>query len=332
MRLASPAFLTLLALPVVYLWRYWPRRSRAPSAFLAFSWLPGLEDLPAGLRARWLGVPVALRAVALALLVVALGRPQTPRDVRDVRLHGRNIMLTLDISSSMHAIDLGPQSRIQVARQVLTGFISKRQGDFMGLVVFAAQALTRVPLTIDDDLLKAMLQRVDIGLLPDGTAIGTALAMSLTHLEDLPPKSSVIVLITDGINNTGEPDPLTAAAVARTLGIRIYTIGVSSERGANPALSAGAGIAYGELAALPTAIDEGTLRTIAATTGGQYFRATDEASLARILDQIDRLEKTDLHVREILSHRELFPLLVASALVLLLVEALLRLTWLGTLP
>lgn len=338
MRFADPWALLLLAVVPLYLWRQWPRRGRVPSAYLTVPRLDLLRDVAALGGARWARVPAALRAGALALMVLALARPQAARDERDVTLHGRNLMLALDISSSMRAVDFGPGgNRLAVAKRALSDFVVNRQGDLMGLVIFSGAAFTQAPLSLNTDVLLRLIDRVDLGMLRDGTAIGTALTMCLAHLEDLPAKNSAVVLITDGINNAGEPDPLTAAAIARALGIRVYTIGVSSRvivADTTPGWHSNdrSSQAYGELAATPTEIDEGVLEAIASATGGEYFRAQDATSLARILHIIDRLERGTIRYHEVLRYRELFGWLVGAALLLLAIEIGLGTRRLGRLP
>lgn len=340
MRFAEPWVLLLLALVPAYLWFAWPRRRR-PSGTLG---LPALALLgaPPSRRARSLWWPVALRALALAALIVALARPRSPGDVHDVTTNGRNIVLALDVSSSMKALDFAPENRITAAKHVLARFIDERPGDFMGLVVFASRPFTQAPLTDDRAVLLDLLQRVDIGMLPDGTAIGTALAMAENHLKDLPRHSGVIVLITDGGNNTGAPDPITAARIARAIGVRIYTIGMSArpgERTPNDAWVRGMGqeyarreLAYGEQPATLSARDEELLRTVASVSGGAYYRATDLTSLDAIVRDIDRAEKSRLREREVLTWHEYAAWLLVPALVFLGVELVLRSTWLRTVP
>jgi len=343
MRFAEPWALALLLLVPAYLWLCWPRRRRPPAATLALPTLALLDasaPSPRERAARW---PVALRAGALALLVAALARPRAPGDVRDVTTRGRNIVIALDISSSMKALDFRPLNRIDAAKQVLQRFIEARQGDFMGLVVFAARPFTQAPLTDDQGVLRELLRRVDIGLLPDGTAIGTALAMAENHLKDLPRNSGVIVLLTDGGNNTGAPDPLTAARIARAIGVRIYVVGMSARggvrlptdawvRGMGQAYEGQRELAYGETPATLSARDEELLREVAAESGGRYYRATDARALARILGDVDRIEKRTLREREVRSWHEYALLLVGPALALLALELALRVTWLRTVP
>jgi Ca-activated chloride channel family protein len=285
---------------------------------------------------------VALRALALTALVTALARPRSPGEIRDVTMNGRNIVLALDVSSSMKARDFAPDDRITAAKRVLERFIDERPGDFMGLVVFASRPFTQAPLTDDRAVLLDLLQRVDIGILPDGTAIGTALAMAENHLKDLPRRSGVIVLITDGGNNTGTPDPIVAAQIARAIGVRIYAIGMSARRGARmpgDAWVRGMGqqyqqreLAYGEQPAVLSMRDEQLLRTVASVSGGTYYRASDLSSLDRIVRDIDRAEKSRLRERQILTWHEHVAWLLVPALIFLCVELTLRSTWLRTVP
>jgi Ca-activated chloride channel homolog len=330
MRFADPEFLVLLILPVAYAAHWWHTRRRPPPLRLGMPALGFLSDLPVAGRARWRPLLKLLRVAAMALLVIALARPQLPKDVREIRLRSRNIMVALDISSSMKAGDFQPGNRLAVARRVLTEFVQRRSGDLVGLVVFAGRAFLQAPLTPDLALLETILGRVDIGLLPDGTAIGTALALSLGQLKDLPVKASTIVLITDGANNTGQPTPLVAAEAARTLGIRIQAIGLSTRDTSSVALN---GVwRVGSTAPRLTSRDEAALQRIAQRTGGSYYHATDPDALGEIMTQIDRAERIDVRVGETRNYRELYPLFLGPALLLLALELGLGLTWLRTLP
>ena len=342
MHFADPwAFALLLGVPA-YVWFAWPRRRRPPAAALGLPALTLLDGAPRSTRERALWWPVALRAAALVALVIALARPRSPGDVIDRSTRGRNIVVALDISSSMKALDFAPDSRIAAAKRVLGRFIDERRGDFMGLVIFASRPFTQAPLTDDHGVLTELLGRVDIGLLPDGTAIGTALAMAENHLKDLPRKSGVIVLITDGGNNTGSPDPLMAARIARAIGVRIYVIGMSARPGARLPTDAwvrGMGqqyqrreLAYGEEPAVLSARDEQLLQSVASISGGAYYRATDERALDDIVRQIDHVEKSTLEEREVLTWNEHALWLLAPALVFLALELALRTTWLRTVP
>ena len=330
MRFADPAVLALLLLPAGFAVNQWRNRRRVPAERLALPALGFLEGEPVRGRARWQPLLIVLRLLGFALLVLALSRPQIPKDLREIRLRSRNIMLALDISSSMKAGDFQPGNRLAVARRVVTDFVRRRDGDLVGLVLFAGRAFLQAPLTPDIALVQKILGRVDIGLLPDGTAIGTALALSLGQLKDLPVKASTIVLITDGANNTGQPTPLVAAEAARTLGIRIQAIGLSTLDTTSIALN---GVwRVGNTAARLTGRDEAALQRMAERTGGRYYRATDATALDGIMEQIDRAERVEVHVGETRDYRELYPYFLGPALLLLALELGLSLTWFRTLP
>lgn len=330
MRFADPWALLLLFFPLAYAVQLWRIRRRPPTARLALPALGFLAGVPSSTRGRWRKILPLLRVIGLALLVIGLARPQTPKDLREIRLRSRNIMLALDISSSMKAGDFQPGNRLAVARKVVTEFVRRRQGDLVGLVLFAGRAFLQAPLTPEVALLEKMLGRVDIGMLPDGTAIGTALALSLGQLKDLPVKASTIVLITDGANNTGQPTPLVAAEAARALGIRIQAIGLSTRDTTSIPLN---GVwRVGSTAPRLTGRDELALERIAERTGGRYYRATDPEALDGIMNQIDRAERVDVHVGETREYRELYPYFVVPAVLLLMLELALGLTWLRSLP
>ena len=330
MRFADPLWLLLLLVPLALGWRRWRARRRPPETYIGSSAARFLRDLPISRRARLRWLLGALRFAGLVLLPVALARPQTPRDVREVRLRSRNIVVALDISSSMKATDFKPGNRLQVAKDVLRKFVEARDGDLVGLVVFAGRPFLQAPLTPDVALLGRLIDQVDIGLLPDGTAIGTALALSLNQLKSLPPKASVVVLITDGANNTGEPSPFVAAEAARALGVRVHTIGLAGR----DTSSENDGYVWraGRDADRLTASDEAVLKRIAERTGGRYFRASDPDALRRIMAEIDPLEKHDVPVAELRNWRELYALALVPALLCLMLEALLGVTWLRTVP
>ncbi|HEY6105612.1 MAG TPA: VWA domain-containing protein [Anaeromyxobacteraceae bacterium] len=268
--------------------------------------------------------------LGLALLVVALARPQRAQRVEEIRSKSRNLMLVLDISSSMGGTDFKP-NRLEVARRELGELARRRDGDLLGLVLFAGRAFLQAPLTPDAGLVQAMLGRADIGQLPDGTAIGTALALALAQVKDLPAASSAIVLVTDGANNTGKPSPFVAAEAARALGVRIHTIGLSSAdtttRDRTFIWRWG-----GRQADRLSQSDEAILRRIAERTGGRYYRATDPEALARIMDAIDPLERVDVRIGETRDWGDFFPFLLVPGLLLLGAELLLSLGRLRTVP
>jgi len=331
MRLADPAYLLLLLVPAAWAWSRWRRRRRPPVERIGFPGLAFLAGAPVTRRSRWSWLPDALRLVGLALLIVALARPQVPHEVRQIRSKARNIMLALDISSSMKAGDFKPGNRLMVARKVLGDFTRDRQDDLLGLVIFAGRAFLQAPLTPDTDLLERMLGRIDIGMLPDGTAIGTALTMCLTQLKDLPSKASVIVLITDGANNTGKPSPLVAAEAARAIGVRIHTIGVSAADTTGPDeqfIWRWGGRAPDRL----TTGDEAILRRISQRSGGTYFRATDPETLEQILQAIDPIERQEVKIGETRDYRELYAYVLAPGLLLLAAGLVLGATRFRSLP
>jgi Ca-activated chloride channel homolog len=330
MRFADPAWLLLLVVPLALAVGMLRSRRAAPALRIGFPALGFLDDAPASRWARWPRLPDALRLVALVLLIGALARPQVPHEVRQVRSKARNIMLALDISSSMKATDFKPGNRLEVARAVLAEFARRRRGDLMGLVIFAGRSFLQAPLTPDTDLLGEMLGRVDIGQLPDGTAIGTALALALSQLKDLPNRASAIVLITDGANNTGTPTPFVAAEAAHAVGVRIHTIGVSAPD--TTGFNDGFVWRQGRTPDRLTSSDERVLRRIADRSGGKYYRATDPQALTRIMEELDPLEREEVRISETRDYRELYVWLLLPGLLLLAADLLLRATRLRTLP
>ena len=330
MRFADPWLLVLLTFPAALSIRLFLRRRRPPGRRIGFPVLHFLAGEPPGRWARWRLLPDILGIWALALLVGALARPQVPHEVREVRSKARNLMLALDISSSMKATDFKPGNRLEVARQVLGDFARRREGDLLGLVVFAGRSFLQAPLTPDTELLGQLLERVEIGQLPDGTGIGTALALCLSQLKDLPNRASAIVLITDGANNTGSPGPFVAAEAARAIGVRIHTIGVSAPD--TSGFDDGFIWRQGRTPDRLTSSDERVLRRIADRSGGEYFRATDPETLERIMRELDPLEREEVSIKETRDYRELFPWLLAPALALLATALVLRGGRLRTLP
>lgn len=329
MRLAEPWILALLALPLFELWRRWRARRRPPPERIEFPALRFLSGAPATLRTRWPWLPNALRLLGVGLLITALARPQTPEHVEDIRIKSRNLMIALDISSSMKAGDFQPGNRLQVARRVLADFVRRRDGDLMGLVIFSGRAFLQAPLTPDTELLDHLLEQVDIGQLPDGTAIGTALALSIAQLKDLPPEASAVVLVTDGANNTGSPSPYVAAEAAKALGLRIHAIGLST---ADTTGFETDGFVWreGRKANRLTSADEAVMKRITSRTGGKYYRATDPEALEKVFGEIEQLERNEVRIGETRDYRELFPFLLLPAVMLLGAELALGLgRWRG---
>jgi Ca-activated chloride channel family protein len=322
MRFADPLWLLLLLAPAALAWTRWRRRHRAPDERIGFPGLAFLDGAPVSRRSRWPWLPDGLRLLGLALLIVALARPQVPHEVRQIRSKARNIM---------KAGDFKPGNRLMVARRVLGDFTRERDGDLLGLVIFAGRAFLQAPLTPDIDLLQRMLGRIDIGMLPDGTAIGTALTMCLAQLKDLPSKASVVVLITDGANNTGKPSPLVAAEAARAIGVRIHTIGVSAADTTAPDkqfIWRWGGRTPDRL----TSGDEAILQRVSERSGGKYYRATDPEALEHILQAIDPIERQEVRISETRDYRELYLYALAPGLVLLAGGVLLGATRLRSLP
>ncbi len=274
-------------------------------------------------------LPFVLRVVALALIVVVLARPQTTDSWRNSEVEGIDIMLAVDISGTMQAEDLKP-NRIEAAKAAAAEFVNGRPNDNIGLVIFAGQSYTLCPLTSDHAALLNLMKDVRYGMVQDGTAIGVALAYATSRLKESQAKSKVVILLTDGINNRGEISPLTAAEIAKQFDIRIYTIGVGSRGDAPyPIQTYGGQVQYVNL---PAEIDEEVLGEIARTTGGSYFRATNNSALKEVYKEIDKLEKTKLHVKEFSKRDEEYRVFAWWALVCVLAELLLRCTILRRIP
>lgn len=272
---------------------------------------------------RWLArLPDVLRMLAGLLLIVALARPRTGVTTEEVEAEGIAIALVVDISSSMLALDMQPLDRLEVAKRTVLEFVKNREHDRIALIAFAREALTRVPVTIDYTVLERAIQELDVDLLEDGTAIGTALATATNRLRRTPGTSRVVILLTDGENNRGEVDPITAARAAAAYGIRTYTVGVGSE-GVAP-VPIGPGPLGPEYANMRVRLDEDLLRRIAAITGGQYFRATNARALEEIYRQIDELEKTPVFVHRYVEFSDRYRSFVLLAGLVLVVEWLLR--------
>ena len=329
MRFASPWFLVLLLIPLL---RLWVRRRNDRRRDGAVAWVSAgvLEGLPRTPRARMAPLPRWLEFAGAALLVLALARPQLDAGKEQIRLRSRNIMVALDISSSMKATDFQPGHRLMVARATLRDFVKRREGDLVGLVIFSGKAFLQAPLTADMTLIGRMLDLTDIGQLPDGTAIGTALAVSINQLKQLPAASSTVVLITDGANNTGSPTLPQATEMARALGIRVHAIGLTAADTTSYDLNDVWSVRT--RAAKLSKRDEETLRRVAERTGGTFARATDPTALDSVMRAIDPLERTEVPIREVRDHRELFPVVLFFGLLLLGLQALLRATWLRTVP
>lgn len=327
-RFEDPWVLLLLALVPLGYWLRWRFERRRVGA-LRYSAMDTVHQVSAG-RSRWRHrVPSMLRALALTALIFALARPQTGMTSEDVRTEGIDIVLALDISTSMLAEDLQP-NRLEAAKSVATDFVDGRRNDRIGLVAFAGEAFTQVPLTLDYGVVTTLLDELQPGMVEDGTAVGMGLATAVKRLEASDAKSKVVILLTDGRNNRGEIGPVTAAQMAKALGVRVYTIGAGSRGTARvPVDDPLGGRRY---VTMRVDIDEATLKQVAETTGGQYFRATDTQSLKAIYDEIDQLERTEIEVRNFTQYAEQFPLVLGAAIALLLLELALSQTVFRRLP
>ena len=323
------ALLLLAVLPLLLRRR---RRQAAPT--VAYPVLEALRAVGPGRRARWRWLLPALRLLGLGLLVVALARPQLGKAATRVSAEGIDIMLAVDLSSSMLAEDFqlngGRANRLDALKAVVREFVSHRPNDRFGLVLFAARPYTQSPLTLDHGWLLANLDRSRIGMIEDGTAVGSALATAVARLEGSQAKSKIVILLTDGQSNAGKVPPLTAAESAKALGYRVYTIGAGT-RGAAPYPQTDP---FGRTVyvSMPVDVDEETLTKVAETTGGKFFRATDTESLRQIYAEIDQLEKTEQEGLQYLDYEELYVWLAIPALLILAGEAVLAQTWLRTLP
>ena len=324
---ANPTFLYgLIVLPLLVAW--YLRRSAEDTADLRYSSLRPFADLRPTFKERLHHLPFVLRLVVIACLIIALARPQTSASGENVYTEGIDIVLLLDISGSMLAEDFSP-NRIEAAKSVAQDFVDGRQHDRIGLVIFAGQSFTQCPMTLDYHVLKNLLRQVKPGMVEDGTAIGMAIAQGVNRLKDSKAKSKVMILLTDGVNNRGEIDPLTAAQIAQTFNIRIYTIGVGTIGEAPYPVQTPFGIRYQNM---PVDVDEKTLQQIASMTDGEYFRATNNKTLRQIYTEIDKLEKTRIEVTQYQLHTELFPMWAGLGLLLVISEFAVRGTLLRKIP
>ena len=318
-------FIPLIAYVVWYLFM----GKRLKPSMKVSTTLPFAKDVKS-FRNYLVHIPFALRVLTLALLIIVLARPQLTSEWEERDVEGIDIMLATDVSTSMLAMDLEP-NRLEAAKEVAQDFIAGRKDDNIGLTIFAGESFTQCPLTIDHIALANMLSAIDCdiaakGIIADGTAIGMGIANSVSRLKDSKAVSKVIILLTDGINNRGEITPEAAADMAKEFGIRIYTIGVGTEKKEAPYPTP-----YGTMN-VPVEIDEKTLENIAEATGGEYFRATDKESLRQIYSEIDKLERTKLNVQQYQEYEELYQIFALFAVLSLMLELLLRYTILRRIP
>jgi Ca-activated chloride channel family protein len=325
---ADPWFFWLLLIIPVLIWWYLHTRNERKAAFKVSS-LEGLKKIPVSWKVRLRPLLLVLRLLAIALLIIALARPQSSNVTENINSEGIDIVLCLDVSGSMLAEDFHP-NRIEAAKKVAIDFAQHRPSDRIGLVIFAGESFTQCPITTDHAVLENQISKVNSGMLEDGTAIGMGLATSVDRLRDSKAKSKVIILLTDGVNNTGLIDPITALEIAKLYKIRVYTIGVGTHGVAPyPVPVPGGGI---QMQNMKVQIDEGLLKKIATETGGEYFRATNNRSLASIYTQIDKLEKTKVEVTAFKRYAELFFPFAIAAFALFFLEIMLRYTVFKSLP
>ena len=332
MEFANQEYLLLLLLLIPYLvWYLLYRKKSEPT--LRMSDTMAYRYAPVSWKVRLMPIQLLLRIAVFVLLVIVLARPQTRNSWKNKTMEGIDIMLAMDVSTSMLAEDLKP-NRLEAAKQVAAEFVAGRPDDNIGLSIFAGEAFTQCPMTTDHGSLLNLLQnvRTDIaqrGLIEDGTAIGMGLANAVSRLKDSKAKSKVVILLTDGSNNRGDLSPLTAAEIAKSFGIRVYTIGVGTNKVAPYPMSVGGSVQYVNI---PVEIDTKMLSEIAAATDGEFYRATNNRELARIYQEIDKLEKSKLNVKQFSKRYEAYQPYAIAAMLLLLLEILLRITIFRKLP
>ena len=318
---AQPLFFGLLLLiPLMIWWQLRGRKDDSPA--LRLTTLGGINPAQAGGRARLRPALFALRMIALAALAVALARPQSSNTTENIDSEGIDIVMSMDMSGSMLAEDFKP-NRIEAARAEALKFVDQRPTDRIGLVVFAGESFTMCPITIDHNVLKEQISQIRNGMITDGTSIGMGLATAVDRLRYSKGKSKVVILMTDGVNNTGRIDPSTALEIAKAYKVRVYTIGIGTIGQALMPQQTPFGI---QKAMVPVEIDEPLLKKMAVETGGKYFRATGNKSLADIYQDIDKMEKTRVDITSYKHYAELFFPFALIALACLALELLLRYT------
>lgn len=313
-----PKLLWLLAVPVLMVLHYLYLELRGRNPHLRVStitpWTKSGFDFMAVVR----HIPFVLRTFALCMIIVALARPRSSEEMEKVDTEGIDIVLTMDVSTSMLARDFTPD-RLEASKDIAIEFIAQRPSDRMGIVVFAGESYTQCPLTTDRSTLINLMKEIQTDLIEDGTAIGNGLATAVSRMKDSDAKSRVVILLTDGVNNRGEITPQTAAEIAKTYGIRVYTIGVGANGMAPYPVMTPWGM---DVRNMQVEIDEDLLKDIAEQTGGRYFRATDNAKLMEIYEEINRMEKVRTTVDSFPVYKELFPKYALLALIALLLEVL----------
>lgn len=332
MEFANKEYFLLLLLLIPYIiWYFLYRKKTEPTLRMSDTYV--YRFIHKGWRVKLMAVPMLLRCICFVLIVTALARPQIRNSWDSKSVEGIDIMLAIDVSTSMLAEDLQP-NRIEAAKEVATEFVSGRPNDNIGLTIFAGEAFTQCPMTTDHSSLLNLLQgvRTDIaarGLISDGTAIGMGLANAVSRLKDSKAKSKVVILLTDGSNNMGEISPMTSAELAKSLGISVYTIGVGTNKVAKYPMPVAGGVQYVNI---PVEIDTKTLSDIANLTSGNFYRATNNQELKQIYHDIDKLEKTKMSVKQYSKRYEAFQPFVIAACLCLLLEIIMRMVVLRRIP
>ena len=324
---ANPAYLyLLLIIPLLIVWYIF--KNFNTFAEIQFSSFSPFKNVKKTFKQKMYHTLFVLRLLALALLIIVLARPQSSLSKRNVSIEGIDIVMAYDISSSMLAEDFRP-NRLEAARDVGLQFINGRPNDRIGLVVFSGEAYTQCPLTSDHGVLKSLFLSAKSGIIEDGTALGDGLATAASRIKDSKAISKVIILMTDGVNNMGSVDPLSAADIAKLFGIRVYTIGIGTNGVAPYPFKTPFGIQYQNM---EVKIDEALLKQIAKTTNGNYYRATSKTKLENIFKEIDKLEKSKIDVTEFHKKSEEFLYFILLAVFLLIIEITVRYTIYKTIP
>jgi len=323
-RFASPIWLVLLVIPIITILLYFRNKGRTDTTVI-FSDTSVFRNIGIGIGTIKRYLSSAIATVGVIVLILAMARPQSGQQFRSRTTYGIDIILALDISSSMSAMDFDPLTRFEAAKAVVEDFIGNRTSDRIGLVVFSAQSITLCPLTLDYDILRTFLENARDLPFDDGTAIGSAIGTSINRLRESEANSKIIILLTDGMNNRGNLDPVTAAKVAKTLGIRIYTIGVGTEGRAPITIR-------GKAFWTETHIDEATLKEVAQITNGKYYRAKNTRELNGIYDEIGKLETTKINYNEWVEYHEMYNGFLTAGFTLLILSFIFDKTFLRRLP
>ena len=314
---SQPWFFALFVLvPVLLLWYIFKNNARQGAIIISDAGARGLSSWKTSMR----HLPFVLRLLTLSCIILALARPQTKNELQQAEGEGVDIVLCIDVSGSMTAQDFQP-NRLEAAKNVAADFVSRRTTDRIGVVIFAGESFTQCPITTDHAVLVNLLREIKMGMIEDGTAIGEGLATAVNRLKGSEAKSKVIILLTDGVNNRGLVAPVTAAEIAKTYGVRVYTIGVGTMGVAPYPVQTPYGVQYQDM---PVEIDEGILRQIAQMTDGKYFRATDNAKLQQVYTEIDKLEKSRIDVRQFRIREEKYLIYAVIAFALIMLEIVLR--------